>query len=127
MEMIENRDKPGRPSVYGCPDCGGVLWELEDGERLRFRCRVGHAYGAEALLANQTESLESALWSAFRNLHESAALSRRLAKRARDNNQLLAANKFETKAKRTEEHAELIRGLLLRDEKAEGETRAAGE
>lgn len=34
---IEENDKPGTPSVYGCPDCGGTLWELQDDRWLRFR------------------------------------------------------------------------------------------
>jgi two-component system chemotaxis response regulator CheB len=126
-EVIEDQDKPGKPSAYACPDCGGVLWEVEENDRLRFRCRVGHAFGAEALMASQTASLESALWSAFRGLHETAALNRRLAKRAYANNQLRAAKKFETTAQQTEEHAELIRHLLLHGEKAGGETRATGQ
>ncbi len=71
-------DKPGIPSVYGCPDCGGTLWELQDGESLRFRCRVGHAFSADGLLNGQTNTLESALWNAYRALHENAALARRV-------------------------------------------------
>src|SRR5262249_53139874 len=40
---IEAADPPGRPSAFSCPECGGVLWELDDGELPRFRCRAGHA------------------------------------------------------------------------------------
>src|SRR5438067_1207378 len=36
----DERQHPGEPSPYSCPECGGVLWELKDGELLRFRCRV---------------------------------------------------------------------------------------
>jgi two-component system chemotaxis response regulator CheB len=99
-DTVEDDHKPGKPSAYGCPDCGGVLWELQDDEWLRFRCRVGHAFSAEGLLRSQGESLDSALWSAFRGLQESAALSRRLAKRARDNGHELLVKRFETKSQR---------------------------
>ena len=112
-ETIEDDDKPGTPSVYGCPECGGTLWELQDDEWLRFRCRVGHAYNAEGLLSSQNETLEAALWSAFRNLHESAALARRLAERARGHKHDLAAEKFEMRSRRAEEQARVIRDLLL--------------
>jgi two-component system, chemotaxis family, protein-glutamate methylesterase/glutaminase len=112
-EAIEDDDKPGTPSVFGCPDCGGVLWELQDDEWLRFRCRVGHAYSAEGLLASQGEDLEQALWNAFRVLQENAALARRLAERARKNNQGLAVDRFETKCRDAEEQANRIRELLM--------------
>src|SRR5262252_6098153 len=39
----------GSPSAFACPECHGVLWELEQGQLLRFRCRLGHAYTADAL------------------------------------------------------------------------------
>lgn len=123
-ETINGNERPGAPSVYGCPDCGGTLWKLQDDEWLRFRCRVGHAYSAEGLLGAQAESLDSALWSAFRSLQESAALARRLADRARNSNHLLAMDKFEKKAQRAEEQAALIRSLLLN---ASGKNKSAAE
>ncbi len=49
MQTIENDEKPGTPSAFGCPECGGVLWELQEGELLRLRRRVGHAFAAEGL------------------------------------------------------------------------------
>lgn len=112
-ESIDDDDTPGTPSVYGCPDCGGALWEYKDDEWLRFRCRVGHAFSAEGLLTGQSRAVESALWNAFRALHENAALARRIAKRARDNNQLVLAKKFEQRSAQGEEEAKLIRDLLL--------------
>lgn len=53
MSEIENEDRPGRPSAFACPDCGGVLWEIEDSGFLRFRCRVGHAFTARHLGTEQ--------------------------------------------------------------------------
>lgn len=47
-EATEDGEPPGQSSGFSCPACGGVLWEVDDGELLRFRCRVGHAYTAEA-------------------------------------------------------------------------------
>jgi two-component system chemotaxis response regulator CheB len=59
------------------------LWALSDGNLLRFRCRAGHAFSAESLLAEQSEALEEALWTALRALKERSALARRMAGRAR--------------------------------------------
>jgi two-component system chemotaxis response regulator CheB len=115
MNTIEDEVKPGTPSVFGCPDCGGILWELQDGELLRFRCRVGHAYGSDGLLAAQAEALDSALWSAFRALQENAVLARRLADRARKNKHDRLVDTFEERAQAAEKQAELIQQLLLGD------------
>jgi two-component system, chemotaxis family, protein-glutamate methylesterase/glutaminase len=112
-EAIEDKDKPGTPSVFGCPDCGGVLWELQDDKWLRFRCRVGHAFSAEGLLGSQGQDLDQALWNAFRVLHENAALARRLADRARKNNQRSLVEKFDKRTREAERQAELIRDLLM--------------
>lgn len=54
--------QPGTVSALTCPECGGTLWEVAEGDFVRFHCRVGHAYGPESLDAAQLESLEQSLW-----------------------------------------------------------------
>ena len=44
---MSNMDRIGRRSVLACPDCHGVMWEIDEGNLMRFRCHVGHAYTAE--------------------------------------------------------------------------------
>src|SRR5262249_15231417 len=112
MAMQSDKEKPGKPSVYGCPECGGVLWELHDGEMLRFRCRVGHSYTAEGLVSAQSEQLDVALWSAFRALEENASLSRRLAERAKQGNHKSLVKRFEQRAQDATEQAAAVRRLL---------------
>jgi two-component system chemotaxis response regulator CheB len=113
MDAIEAQERPGTPSQFGCPECGGVLWEVENDQIVRFRCRVGHAYSSQSLLESQTEGLEAALWSALRALEEKASLTRRLAERARAQSQLAAAARFSEQMQTAEGHAETIRTLLL--------------
>jgi two-component system, chemotaxis family, protein-glutamate methylesterase/glutaminase len=48
----------GEPSLFTCPECHGILLRLKAGGGLRFRCHTGHAYTADALLAELTESVE---------------------------------------------------------------------
>jgi two-component system chemotaxis response regulator CheB len=112
MAAIENNDKEGRPSVFGCPDCGGTLWEVDDKDVLRFRCRVGHAYTAESLAEQQTNGVEAAMWSALRALEESATLQRRIAERARKNNHEAIAARFEAKAVEAEDKARIVRDAI---------------
>jgi two-component system, chemotaxis family, protein-glutamate methylesterase/glutaminase len=104
---------PGRLAALACPDCGGTLWEIQEGELVRFRCRVGHAFSAQTLLAEQDEALEEAFWVAFRALEESAALSRRMAEQATKKGRHHSAQQFEERAKSAEQRAELIRSVLL--------------
>ncbi|MDY6900927.1 MAG: chemotaxis protein CheB [Cyanobacteriota bacterium] len=113
MESLSNNDRAGKPSTFGCPDCGGTLWELEQENLLRFRCRIGHAYSLENLLAKQSDALEDALWFALRALEEKASLSKRMAKRMRDRNQDLAANRLEEQAQDSLARANVIRETLL--------------
>lgn len=65
----------GAPSAFSCPDCHGVLWQIEEGQLERYRCRTGHAYTEESLVAAQNDALEEALWAAYRALRERAALA----------------------------------------------------
>ena len=74
----------GDPSPYACPDCHGVLNTVPDPGVLRFRCRTGHAWSAESLVAQQDDDVEEALWTALRVLEERAEMSRRLADMATD-------------------------------------------
>lgn len=69
----------GAPSGYTCPDCNGSLITITEGH---FRCQVGHAWTADALLTARDAEVESALWVALRSLREKAKLARRLAEKA---------------------------------------------
>ncbi|HEV8483986.1 MAG TPA: chemotaxis protein CheB [Blastocatellia bacterium] len=81
FESMHKYDRPGTPSRFTCPECHGVLWEIDDERLLRFRCRVGHAYSSENLLGGQADAVEDALWAALRTLEENVALLQRIADR----------------------------------------------
>jgi two-component system chemotaxis response regulator CheB len=113
-EAMHEEQRPGRPSGFACPDCHGVLFELDDEPILRFRCRVGHAWSSESLVAQQSADLEAALWMALRSLEEKAALSRTLGSRALDRGHDLASSNFDTEAEEAMHAAELLRSLIER-------------
>ena len=54
---LSEHEQVGNPSAYSCPECGGVLWEVDDGELTRFRCRTGHAFSTESMFAEQHEGM----------------------------------------------------------------------
>lgn len=114
MSEIENEHRNGRPSAFACPDCGGVLWEIEDPELLRFRCRVGHAFTAGNLGVEQRHAIETALWSALRALEENASLHRRLKDRALKSHHQTTAKLFEERAANITANARTLRDFLLR-------------
>jgi two-component system chemotaxis response regulator CheB len=103
----------GRPSVFGCPECGGVLWEVEESGVKSFRCRVGHGYSAEALLEGQRTKVEDVLWTALRAFEESGELARRLARRTQERGHVHAAASFEERARQAEANATVMRQALV--------------
>jgi two-component system, chemotaxis family, protein-glutamate methylesterase/glutaminase len=109
---VQSDARPGVPSVFSCPDCGGVLWELGDGKLIRYRCRVGHAYSPDMLSTRQLETFEDALWMALRGLEEQAALARRLAERAIERGQARIAARFQERHREAQDQAEVIREVL---------------
>lgn len=97
---------------YSCPECGGVLEEIEDNGMSRFRCRVGHLYSPESLMADQSEAVERALWAAIRNLEEQTEFSERLAANSRNRKRMRLARRFSEKADCTRANATILRDLL---------------
>lgn len=55
---------------FNCPDCGGVLWQMKEGDLLRYRCHTGHAFTSAVLLSVQSQKIEETLWTALRMFEE---------------------------------------------------------
>lgn len=102
----------GNGSTYSCPECGGVLEEMEEGKMLRYRCRVGHLYSPDSLMADQTVALERALWAAIRSMEEQAEFSDRLAVNSRQKKRARLARRFAEKAQANRDNATVLRDLL---------------
>ena len=116
-ELIASVERLGKISKLTCPECQGALWEINDVDILRFRCHVGHAFSAESLSDGQSERLEVALWSAVRALEEQIILAKRIVERARKAKHMRAATIFERRAEEAERNSDLIRQLLLGNER----------
>ena len=114
-DAMSQHERPGRPSGLSCPDCNGVLWEIHDGDLVRYRCRVGHAWSSESLFGERAQQLEAALWMALRGLEEKAALARKMGERAEERNSPLTAVRFAEQADESSRAASLIRSMLEAD------------
>lgn len=67
---IEQVTQLGHHVPLTCPDCGGSLWEINQGSVLRYRCHTGHAFTADALADSTQHALEETLWVALRMMEE---------------------------------------------------------
>ncbi|MDO9710688.1 chemotaxis protein CheB [Paracraurococcus lichenis] len=122
-DMAGETEQLGPPSRMSCPQCGGVLNEIEDPKTTRFRCQIGHAYGPESLAASQADALEEALATAVRTHHERQVLFRRMEDAARGRGMMLAAARWDRAAREAGQAATLIQTAaeILRKSAAEEE------
>ncbi|KIA64360.1 chemotaxis protein CheB [Nocardia vulneris] len=96
-----------------CPDCGGSLFAAQTAAR--FRCRIGHAWTAQALLLEQHLEVERALSAALRVVEEKRALADRMRADALERGHRQVADTY---AERSTEHAHtvaVLRELLSRE------------
>ncbi len=113
MERQANNERRGEVSTFSCPECGGSLWQVDEADPVRFRCHVGHAYNGESLLAEQTERLEAALWTAVRTFKEKSVLGRQLAAAELAKGNPASAARFTEQADQAYEYSELIQKYVL--------------
>jgi two-component system chemotaxis response regulator CheB len=114
---MEQMDRIGRRSVFTCPDCGGVMWEIHNGDLTRFRCHVGHAYSAELMDSAIGHVLQDRMASTLRTLQERLALARQLETQATKTGWEYEAKSWRRKAQQLEEEQTVIAGAI---EKADG-------
>lgn len=112
-QVSEMEDRYGSASSLTCPDCGGALWEVQDGRVIRYQCHVGHQYSPDGLDEGQRDAVESALWSAVRVLEEHVELKTRMARRAAGNGLSVVAESFHQSAAEAHRQAQSIRALLF--------------
>lgn len=110
---LASNERPGVPSSLTCPECKGPLWEMHDGDLMRFRCRQGHAYSSESMMEGQMDGVEDALWTAINVLDENTQMIRRLAGEARRRKVKYLAARFDERLQERIQQAELLRRVVL--------------
>ncbi len=113
QELLENVEAIGTRTTYTCPECNGSIWQVDKSEPLRFRCHTGHSFTADTFLAEQTQNLEKALWSATQIMEDKVMFFRQMSERMGNYNLQSAAAKYEEYAKSLDAEVSLIRGIIL--------------
>lgn len=115
----------GEPSLYTCPECHGVLMQLHGDELLRFRCHTGHAFTAEALLANSSETIEAELWSVIRAMDEQVLLLGQVAEKLDAAGKTADAQRMREQAGLAEQQRQMIRQAVFAQTARAGTQRLA--
>ena len=103
----------GKVSKYTCPDCHGVLVQIEEGAIVRFRCHTGHAFSLQTLLAEVNEAIDTGLWDTLRAIEERVMLLKQTADLYGKEGMTAAADRCTKQAQETELRLKPIRELVL--------------
>jgi two-component system chemotaxis response regulator CheB len=107
-------DKIGRRSALTCPECDGVLWEIEEGDGLRYRCHTGHAFTADLVNIALEDSVSRALAVALRSFEERAEIARNLERQALVRSQPASARMWRQRIVEIDAEADIIRDAIKR-------------
>lgn len=103
----------GKVSRDTCPDCHGVLVQIEEGSVTRFRCHTGHAFSIKTLIAEINAAIDSGLWNTLRAIEERVMLLRQIATLAGQSGSPLEMLSCQRQANEAERRLQPLRELLL--------------
>ncbi|WP_434559413.1 chemotaxis protein CheB [Pseudomonas sp. R1-6] len=103
----------GNISSYTCPDCHGVLVQIEEGSIVRFRCHTGHAFSIKTLIAEVNAAIDTGLWDALRAVEERIMLLRQMGDLAEAQGSKKDAERSRSQAKDAENRLKPLRELVL--------------
>lgn len=101
------------PVPLSCPSCSGVLSEIAEPSRLRFRCQIGHGYTADALGKEQEAAIAEAVGVALRVLEERHTLLVKMAADAKRRRQDGSAQQYKERAADYRRQADTIRKAAM--------------
>ena len=112
LSDVDQVEGLGRQVPYNCPNCGGVLWEMDAPKKKRYRCHTGHSFTAATLLVSQSEKIEEMLWISLRMFEERKNL---LSSMGRTVDRSLKLSKRQLLGE-TQGYIDRLRGMLLTPE-----------
>lgn len=114
QRSMTEMDKIGRRSVLACPDCHGVMWEIDEADLLRYRCHVGHAYTEDMMGIALDDNVRRALASASRALEERVALADKLHTQAVHRGHRLVAEHWAERKREFKAEEDIVRQAIKR-------------
>jgi two-component system chemotaxis response regulator CheB len=103
----------GEPSNYTCPECHGVLLQMKEGTRFRFRCHTGHGFSMDAL------------WNSIRAFEEGELFMRHMAEHLGNGENSQSAESFLKHAEEAKRQANLVRQAAVDGQGLQSERSAA--
>jgi two-component system chemotaxis response regulator CheB len=103
------------PVPLSCPACSGVLSQIADPARLRFRRQIGHAYTADALDKAQENGVLEAIGVAIRVLEERHVLLIKMADDAERRGHRASGVQFAERAADYRDQADKLRKAIMDD------------
>ncbi len=110
---INDVKKIGEKTLYACPDCGGGLWQIDNGKTKHYRCHVGHSFSESDLLLRQSEEMENTFWVALRMMEERKTLLHKIAKENDERGLRKLSWNYDKRAKELDEHIIKLKELLF--------------
>jgi two-component system chemotaxis response regulator CheB len=103
----------GSLTPFTCPECHGVLVQIEEGKITRYRCHTRHAYSRNVLLSEIMLKVDESYWSAMRSLEEATMPLDRMGRDMSERGYDASATLFFERGKTTEEHARRLREMVV--------------
>lgn len=117
----------GARSPYSCPECGGSLWQMKDGDITRYRCYTGHMFSSEELHEAKRKELEDTFWVALRVLEERRNLLTRMAEEEDGKGWVKSSGNKWKRADELETHINRLKEILFQSTDDPGPSRLEGE
>jgi two-component system chemotaxis response regulator CheB len=117
IDHMEAQDHPH--TLYTCPDCGGGLWEIQEGNITRYRCHIGHTFTEDELVTGQKENIEDTLWIALRIMEERRYLLATIAGREQSRGSGQLGRQYQQKAEEVDLHIERLKEFIFAGQKTD--------
>jgi two-component system, chemotaxis family, protein-glutamate methylesterase/glutaminase len=112
-DALRTHELNGPLTPFTCPDCGGTLWEIKEGDLTRYRCHVGHGFTGDSLRVGMDDKIEDTLWSALRIIEEAIELRTRMMARANEQRLTAFAGALDAEIGELKRRADAFREVLL--------------